>query len=630
MLSSMMHAPPSATAAAMTRVGCPFLQNASSLSQAALPALVQQFRGACPFLSTVQLPAAGGRAQSTKSATTPSAATCPVAHQKAPVSSTTSHQQPTKTSPSAVNEEAARQSATAATTAAAAMAKERQLAAVKESDAARSRAAANSGVVAAETQLEGKMAALKDEGRYRVFFDIERQRGAFPKAFNHSNVRRSESRLPDEVTVWCNNDYLGMGQHPKVVDAMTGAIQRSGAGAGGTRNISGTTKYHTQLEATLARVHEKEAALVFTSGYVANDATLATLGKLLPGCHIFSDALNHASLIEGIRHSGCQRSVFRHNDVGHLRALLAAADPTVPKLIVFESVYSMDGDIAPIRAICDLADQYAALTYIDEVHAVGLYGDKGGGVAQRDGQSHRISIISGTLAKAYGVFGGYIAGSASVIDTIRSFAPGFIFTSSLPPSVAAAAEAAVEHLGQSQVERQQHQERAAYLKAALVAADLPVMLSESHIVPLMIGDAALCKKASDIMLQKHKIYVQPINYPTVPRGTERMRFTPSPLHSDAEMAHLVSSLSDVWQTLNLPRCFNHVPELKGFEIHSAKATAAPEVEVADEKTSDEETAMLFQHADNQQRAPAATAASLRQMAPAAASQPQQQQQQTAC
>jgi len=485
--------------------------------------------------------------------------------------------------------------------------KEQQYAAELAENSFKSRAAANPGVQAAETVLDKKMSALKAEGRYRVFFDIERQRGAFPKAYNHSVVRASERAIPDEVTVWCNNDYLGMGQHPKVIAAMTNAIMESGAGAGGTRNISGTSKYHTQLEKTLARVHEKESALVFTSGYVANDATIATLCKLLgPNTHIFSDALNHASLIEGIRHSGMKRSVFRHNDVAHLEQLMAAADPAAPKLIVFESVYSMDGDIAPIKEICDVADKYDALTYIDEVHAVGLYGNKGGGVAQRDGQAHRISLISGTLAKAYGVFGGYVAGSALVMDAIRSFAPGFIFTSSLPPSVAAAAEASVDYLGHSQVERAAHQERAAFLKAQLVAADLPVMLSASHIVPLMIGDAAKCKAASDLLLSKHKIYVQPINYPTVPRGTERLRFTPSPLHNNAEMAHLISALRDVWSTLGLPRSFKDNPDLAGFEIHSSDAAAQtlPQITQAGVEATiaaeEEQAAALTSHVEEKQ------------------------------
>lgn len=550
--------------------GCPFLQNASSsISQAALPVLMQQFRGACPFLAKVTTGTATANAQR------PAVAKCPVVGVNVA----------SAIDPIAIAHAQQKSQMMAAATNARAewLAKEQQAALERERVAALSNEAANAGVHKAEEAFETNLSALKKEGRYRVFFDIERQRGAFPKAFNHSAVRRAESNLPDEVTVWCNNDYLGMGQHPKVVSAMTEAILKSGAGAGGTRNISGTTKYHSQLESTLARVHEKEAALVFTSGYVANDATIATLGKLLPGCHIFSDALNHASLIEGIRHSGCKRSVFRHNDLAHLEELMSKADPAAPKIIIFESVYSMDGDIAPIKEICDLADKYNALTYIDEVHAVGLYGDKGGGVAQRDGQAHRISIISGTLAKAYGVFGGYVTGSALVMDTIRSFAPGFIFTSSLPPSVAAAAEAAVSHLGQSQLERQQHQERAAYLKKKLVEAELPVMISVSHIVPLMIGDAALCKQASDILLNKHKIYVQPINYPTVPRGTERLRFTPSPLHSDTEMHHLVEALKDVWSTLNIPRCFNHVKELAGFEIHSGRQPVEMATQIVEEK-----------------------------------------------
>jgi 5-aminolevulinate synthase len=426
------------------------------------------------------------------------------------------------------------------------------------------------GVDGATKICESKLRALHNEGRYRTFFDIERQRGAFPKAYNHSVMRNKERSLPDEVTVWCNNDYLGMGQHPVVVNAMHSAIDRSGAGAGGTRNISGTSLFHSSLERALASAHNKESALVFTSGYVANDATISTLCKLLPNCHIFSDSLNHASLIEGIKHSGCKKFVFRHNDVEHLESLIASIDINVPKLIVFESVYSMDGDIAPIDKICDIAEKYGALTYIDEVHAVGLYGNKGGGVAQRDGQEHRCSFISGTLAKAYGVFGGYVAGSTLLMDTIRSFAPGFIFTSSLPPSVAAAAEASVTYLSTSQIERQQHQERAAHLKKLLIDANLPVMISPSHIVPLMIGDAKLCKAASDLLLNKYKIYVQPINYPTVPRGTERLRFTPSPLHTDQMMDYLVESLKKVWSELGIHyKPANGEDSLNGVKINIA-------------------------------------------------------------
>lgn len=404
----------------------------------------------------------------------------------------------------------------------------------------------NSGVQSVEAYLNNKIDSLKSDGRYRVFFDIERQNGSFPSALNHSNVNS-----PVPVTVWCNNDYLGMGQHHSVLSAMYKAIQGSGAGAGGTRNISGTTPYHTELESELCNAHNKQSALVFTSGYVANDTTIATLCRMLPGCEIYSDQLNHASMIEGVKHSGAKKHVFKHNDVAHLESLLRASSPDTPKLILFESVYSMDGDIAPIKEICDLADRYNAMTYIDEVHAVGMYGMKGGGVAQRDSQEHRITIISGTLAKAYGVFGGYIAASKIIIDAIRSYAPGFIFTSSLPPAVASAAAASVRHLASSQIERQQHQERAAKLKLMLSSVNLPVMPSVSHIVPLLIGNAKLCKQASDLLMSKHSIYVQPINYPTVPVGTERFRFTPSPLHTDEHMNTLVTALLDVWNELGI-------------------------------------------------------------------------------
>jgi len=397
--------------------------------------------------------------------------------------------------------------------------------------------------------ISERMKKLKEEGRYRVFFDIERQAGKFPKAFNH-DVATGKVK---EVTVWCNNDYLGMGQHPVVVNAMKDAVSKSGAGAGGTRNISGTTHYHTLLEKELADLHGKGSSLVFTSGYVANDASLSTLASLLPNCHFFSDSLNHASLIEGIRRSRAAKHIFRHNDYQHLEELLQSVPKDVPKIIVFESVYSMEGDIAPISKICDVAERHGALTFIDEVHAVGLYGSRGGGVAQQRGLQDRIDFISGTLAKGFGVFGGYVAGSSVMMDAIRSFAPGFIFTSSFPPSVAAGAAASVAYLKTSQRERQQHQERAAYVKHALRNANLPVLMSESHIVPLIVGDPRLCKAATDMLLDKFDVYVQPINYPTVPRGTERMRLTPGPLHSNSMVQHLVDSIQQVWNELGIPR-----------------------------------------------------------------------------
>lgn len=399
--------------------------------------------------------------------------------------------------------------------------------------------------------IDQKLNQLRNEGRYRVFFDIERQAGAFPKARKHDVKNKAEN--PSDVYVWCNNDYLGMGQHPAVLNAMQEALSNCGAGAGGTRNISGTSHYHSLLEEELAEVHDKGAALVFSSGYVANDAAISTLVSMLPGCHIFSDAKNHASLIEGIRHSKAPKHVFRHNDYKHLDELMAAVDPTVPKLIVFESVYSMEGDIGPIKEICDVADKYGALTYIDEVHAVGLYGNRGGGVAQKRGLTDRLTFISGTLGKAYGVHGGYVAGPTNMIDAIRSFAPGFIFTTAIPPVVAAGALASVKYLKESNAERERHQERAAYLKQRLQDANLPVLVSESHIVPVIVGDARLCKAASDLLITKYNIYAQPINYPTVPRGTERLRFTPTPLHNNEMMDHLINSLNEVWNTLNISR-----------------------------------------------------------------------------
>jgi 5-aminolevulinate synthase len=397
------------------------------------------------------------------------------------------------------------------------------------------------------TAFREALAGLRREGRYRVFADIVRRRGAFPSADHYA----SGNKRP--ITVWCSNDYLCMGQHPVVLTAMHQAIDEAGAGAGGTRNISGTTHYHVSLEQELADLHGKEAALLFTSGFVSNEASIATMAKLLPGLIVYSDILNHASMIEGIRHGGMEKHLFRHNDVGHLRELLSAADPHRPKLIAFESVYSMDGDFGEIAAICDLAKEFGALTYLDEVHGVGLYGPRGAGVAARDGVMARIDVIEGTLAKAFGVMGGYIAASAEIVDCIRSFAPGFIFTTSLAPSLAAGALASIRHLKQSNVEREKLQERAAQLKKLFAEADLPVMDSPSHIVPVFVGDATLCKSVSDALLRDHAIYVQPINYPTVPRGRERLRFTPSPMHTDAMMGELVSALDAVWTAHRLAR-----------------------------------------------------------------------------
>jgi 5-aminolevulinate synthase len=387
---------------------------------------------------------------------------------------------------------------------------------------------------------------LHEEGRYRVFIDILRNKGRFPNARCFAGHNG-----PKPITVWCSNDYLAMGQHPAVIAAMEGALHDVGAGSGGTRNIGGNTHYHIDLETELADLHGKQAALLFTSGYVSNEATLSTLARVLPGCVIFSDELNHASMIAGIRHSGCEKRVFRHNDLHHLEELLAAEDPAVPKLIAFESVYSMDGDVAPIHAICDLADKYNALTYLDEVHAVGMYGKRGGGISDRDDAASRLTIIEGTLGKAFGVMGGYISADRTIIDVIRSYAPGFIFTTSLSPVLVAGALASVRHLKASSSERDGQQAAAALLKSLFTQAGLPVMDTTTHIVPLMVGDPVKAKRISDILLAEYGVYVQPINYPTVPRGTERLRFTPGPTHDAAMMRDLTAALVEIWGRLEL-------------------------------------------------------------------------------
>jgi 5-aminolevulinate synthase len=389
------------------------------------------------------------------------------------------------------------------------------------------------------------LAKLRDERRYRVFADLERHAGRFPRAKWHCPEGARD------VVIWCSNDYLGMGQHPKVVGAMIETATRMGTGAGGTRNIAGTNHPLVELERELADLHGKEAALVFTSGYVSNQTGIATIAKLIPNCLILSDALNHNSMIEGVRHSNCEKRIFRHNDMGHLEELLRAAADR-PKMIVFESLYSMDGDVAPTQAICDLAERYGAMTYIDEVHAVGMYGPRGAGIAARDGTMHRIDVVEGTLAKAFGCLGGYITGSTQMIDAVRSYAPGFIFTTALPPAICAAATAAIRHLKASSWERERHQDRAGRTKSVLAAAGLPIMPNDTHIVPVFVGDPERCKQACDLLLEQHGIYIQPINYPTVAKGTERLRITPSPYHDDTLIDELAEALVDVWEELGLP------------------------------------------------------------------------------
>jgi 5-aminolevulinate synthase len=417
-------------------------------------------------------------------------------------------------------------------------------------------------------RFENTISALKREQRYRVFVDLERKVGQFPHALWNSPTGKRD------VVIWCSNDYLAMGHHPKVIEAMCGAVRSIGAGAGGTRNISGTNRTLVELEAEIADLHDKESALVFTSGYVSNQTGIATIAKLLPDCLILSDALNHNSMIEGVRSAGCAKQIWRHNDLANLEELLSSAAPDRPKLIVFESVYSMDGDVAPIKEICDLAERNGAMTYLDEVHAVGMYGPRGAGIAERDGVMNRVDVVEGTLAKAFGTLGGYITGPNAVIDAVRSHAPGFIFTTALPPGIAAAAKAAIAHLKVSHRERAGQRESVAATKSALRKAGLPVMATETHIVPVMVGDPELCKRASDLLLHQFGIYIQPINYPTVPRGTERLRITPTPAHDARLVEQLADAMLWVWRELNLPHMENCLPQVRSEHRASTAASAA--------------------------------------------------------
>lgn len=537
---------------------CPFMKQTTKLPVESISPLYQKFRNFCPFLSSLPVTAQFSTASSGAgkcpfgfSSSPPNPQTspskCPFGFTKSFFSPSSSFSTGTpKKNFSAVVE--AKMAPVSTEIDLHTLLKESE----QKANEKTTQLSTSPGLPNEDQIVEEKMEQLRKEGRYRVFFDLERENGNFPLAWKRGEFGDKSKAMGKQVVSYCSNDYLGMGQHPIVIEKMIEVVKQSGAGAGGTRNISGTSPHHTELEMELADLHNKEAALQLTSGYVANDAAISTLGQMIPNMVIFSDGDNHASLIAGVRNSKCKKFIFRHNDLQHLETLISEVGPNVPKLIVFESVYSMDGDIGHIKEICDIADRWNAMTFIDEVHAVGMYGHKGGGVAQERGLEHRLTFISGTLAKAYGVFGGYVAGSRLMIDAIRSFASGFIFTSSIPPSVAAAGAASVRYLKTSNKERISQQEKAKQLKSLMSDAGLPIMPNESHIVPLLIRDAELCKKASDLLMSDYHIYVQPINYPTVPRGTERLRFCPGPLHTNEMLQHLVESVKEVFATLKIP------------------------------------------------------------------------------